>query len=75
MEIVGMCYSDNTSIYRLVFCLVNVVLAVGLGSHYQHQHQPQPQPQPQPQQKPLMYVIKHAICPRYLSLITFTREQ
>lgn len=71
MEIVGMCYSDNTSIYRLDFCLVNVVLAVGLGSHYQ----PQPQPQPQPQQKPLMYVIKHAICLRYLSLMTTIREQ
>lgn len=65
MEIVGMCYSDNTSIYRLDFCLVNVVLAVGLGS----------QPQPQPQQKPLMCVIKHAICPRYLSLMTIIREQ
>lgn len=63
MEIVGMCYSDNTSIYRLDFCLVNVVLAVGLGS------------QPQPQQKPLMCVIKHAICPRYLSLMTIIREQ
>lgn len=73
MEIVGMCYSDNIAIYRLDFCLVNVVLAVGLGSHYQHQHQHQHQHQPQ--QKPLMCVIKHAICPRYLSLMTIIREQ